>query len=65
MRKSLLHGFGFVLSQRAEYAEALAVAERAEALASATRNWMVGKSAMRLLWPATAPRVIRRDVTAR
>lgn len=38
MRRLLLHGFGFVLSQRAEYAEALAVAERAEALASATND---------------------------
>ena len=36
MRRRLLHGFGFVLCLRAEYAEALAVAERAEALASAT-----------------------------
>jgi DNA-binding winged helix-turn-helix (wHTH) protein/tetratricopeptide (TPR) repeat protein len=38
MRRLLLHGFGFVLSQRAEYAEALAVAERAEALSSATND---------------------------
>jgi tetratricopeptide (TPR) repeat protein len=38
MRRLLLHGFGFVLGQRAEYAEALAVAERAEALSSATND---------------------------
>ncbi len=36
MRGRLLHGFGFVLSLRADYAEALAVADRAEALAAAT-----------------------------
>lgn len=36
LRGLLLHGFGFVLCLRAEYAEALAVAERAEALSSAT-----------------------------
>lgn len=36
MRGLLLHGFGFVLCLRAEYAEALAMAERAEALSSAT-----------------------------
>ena len=36
MRGRLLHGFGFVLSLRADYAEALAVAERAEELSSAT-----------------------------
>jgi DNA-binding winged helix-turn-helix (wHTH) protein/tetratricopeptide (TPR) repeat protein len=36
LRGLLLHGFGFVLCLRAEYAEALAVAERAEALPSAT-----------------------------
>lgn len=36
MRGLLLHGYGFLLSLRAEYAEALAVAERAGALASAT-----------------------------
>jgi tetratricopeptide (TPR) repeat protein len=34
----LLHGFGFVLSQRAEYAEALAVAERAVALGAETND---------------------------
>jgi DNA-binding winged helix-turn-helix (wHTH) protein/tetratricopeptide (TPR) repeat protein len=34
----LLHGFGFLLCQRGEYAEALAVAERAEALSSATND---------------------------
>ena len=38
MRRRLLHGFGFVLSLRADYAEALAVAERAEALSSATND---------------------------
>ena len=38
MRGLLLHGFGFVLCLRAEYAEALAVAERAEALSSATND---------------------------
>jgi DNA-binding winged helix-turn-helix (wHTH) protein len=38
MRRRLLHGFGFVLSLRAEYAEALAVADRAEALSSATND---------------------------
>jgi ATP/maltotriose-dependent transcriptional regulator MalT len=36
MRKSVLHGFGYLLCMRAEYAQALAVAERAEALAAAT-----------------------------
>jgi ATP/maltotriose-dependent transcriptional regulator MalT len=38
MRRRLLHGFGFVLSLRAEYDEALAVAERAEALSSAPND---------------------------
>ncbi len=38
MRTRLLHGFGFVLTLRADYAEALAVAERAEALSSATND---------------------------
>ena len=38
MCRLLLHGFGFVLSQRAEYAEALAVAERAEAMSSAIND---------------------------
>jgi DNA-binding winged helix-turn-helix (wHTH) protein/tetratricopeptide (TPR) repeat protein len=38
MRGVLLHGLGFVLSQRAEYAEALAVSERAEALSSAAND---------------------------
>jgi DNA-binding winged helix-turn-helix (wHTH) protein len=38
MRSFALHGLGFVLSQRAEYAEALALAERAEALSSATND---------------------------
>jgi DNA-binding winged helix-turn-helix (wHTH) protein/tetratricopeptide (TPR) repeat protein len=36
MRGRLLHGFGFMLTLRAEYAEALAVADRAEALGSET-----------------------------
>ena len=36
LRGLLLHGFGFALCLRAEYAEALAVAEHAEALSSAT-----------------------------
>lgn len=34
----LLHGLGFVLCLRTDYAEALAVAQRAEALSSATKN---------------------------
>ena len=38
MRGQLLHGFGFVLSLQADYAGALAVAERAEALSSATND---------------------------
>jgi DNA-binding winged helix-turn-helix (wHTH) protein/tetratricopeptide (TPR) repeat protein len=38
LRTLLLHGFGFVLSQRAEYAEALAVAERAVALGAQTND---------------------------
>jgi DNA-binding winged helix-turn-helix (wHTH) protein/tetratricopeptide (TPR) repeat protein len=38
MRGRLLHGFGFVLCLRADYAEALAVAERAEALSSAPND---------------------------
>ena len=38
MRGRLLHGFGFVLSLRADYAEALAVAERAEALSYAPND---------------------------
>ena len=38
MRRRLLHGFAFVLCLRADYAEALAVAERAEALASALND---------------------------
>ena len=38
MRRRLLHGFGFVLCLRADYAEALEVAQRAEALASATND---------------------------
>jgi DNA-binding winged helix-turn-helix (wHTH) protein/tetratricopeptide (TPR) repeat protein len=38
MRRRLLHGLGFLLGLRADYAEALLVAERAEALASATND---------------------------
>jgi tetratricopeptide (TPR) repeat protein len=38
MRGLLLHGLGFVLCMRAEYAEALALAERAEALSAATND---------------------------
>jgi hypothetical protein len=38
MRGLLLHGFGFLLCLRADYAEALAVAQRAEALSSATND---------------------------
>jgi DNA-binding winged helix-turn-helix (wHTH) protein/tetratricopeptide (TPR) repeat protein len=38
MRRRLLHGFGFVLGLRADYAEALAVAEQAEELSSATND---------------------------
>jgi DNA-binding winged helix-turn-helix (wHTH) protein/tetratricopeptide (TPR) repeat protein len=38
MRGLLLHGFGFVLAMRSEYAEALAVAERAAALPSAAND---------------------------
>lgn len=38
MRGLLLHGFGYVLSLRGEYAQALAVAQRAEALASGSND---------------------------
>jgi tetratricopeptide (TPR) repeat protein len=38
MRGRLLHGFGFMLYMRAEYAEALAVADRAQALGSTTND---------------------------
>ncbi|HWZ74303.1 MAG TPA: AAA family ATPase [Casimicrobiaceae bacterium] len=38
IRGRLLHGFGFMLTLRAEYAEALAVADRAEALGSSTND---------------------------
>jgi DNA-binding winged helix-turn-helix (wHTH) protein/tetratricopeptide (TPR) repeat protein len=38
MQRRLLHGFGFVLSLQADYAEALAVAEWAEALSSTTND---------------------------
>jgi len=38
LRTLLLHGFGFVLSQRAEYDEALAVAERAVELGAETND---------------------------
>lgn len=45
MRGRLLHGLGFMLCLRAEYAEALAVADRAEALASATNDPVLLSSA--------------------
>jgi DNA-binding winged helix-turn-helix (wHTH) protein len=38
MRTRLLHAFGFLLCLRGEYAEALAVAQRAEALSSGTND---------------------------
>jgi len=38
MRGRLLHGFGFLLCLRAEYAEALAVADRAQALGQITND---------------------------
>jgi tetratricopeptide (TPR) repeat protein len=38
MRGLVLHGLGFLLCMRAEYDEALALAERAEALAAATND---------------------------
>jgi tetratricopeptide (TPR) repeat protein len=38
MRGHLLHGYGFMLSLRAEYGEALAVADRAEALGSTSND---------------------------
>jgi DNA-binding winged helix-turn-helix (wHTH) protein/tetratricopeptide (TPR) repeat protein len=38
MRGRLLHGFGYILSLRGEYAQALAVADRAAALASAAND---------------------------
>lgn len=38
MRGRLLYGFGYVLSLRGEYAQALAVAQRAEALASESND---------------------------
>jgi DNA-binding winged helix-turn-helix (wHTH) protein len=38
MRGRLLHGFGFMLTLRGEYGEALAVADRAEALGSTTSD---------------------------
>jgi len=38
MRTRLLHAFGFLLCLRGEYAEALAVAQRAESLSSATND---------------------------
>ncbi|SDH54675.1 Transcriptional regulatory protein, C terminal [Pseudomonas benzenivorans] len=38
MRGRLLHGFGYLLGLRGDYAQALAVAERAEALSSATND---------------------------
>ncbi|HSC97509.1 MAG TPA: AAA family ATPase [Casimicrobiaceae bacterium] len=45
MRGRLLHGFGFMLTLRAEYAEALAVADRAEALGSAENDPVLLSSA--------------------
>jgi DNA-binding winged helix-turn-helix (wHTH) protein/tetratricopeptide (TPR) repeat protein len=45
MRALLLHGFGFLLNLRAEYAEALNVAARAEALASGTEDSFLSLSA--------------------
>ena len=54
LRGLLLYGFGFVLSLRTEYGEALAVAERAEALG--IRRERSGASARRLHRPgARAP----------
>ena len=46
---------------RVEISDALRHGQAASTLAaaSATRSWMVGNSAMRLLPPATAPRVTR------
>jgi hypothetical protein len=41
MRRRLLYGFGLLLCLRAEYAEALAVAEQAESLSSATDDPVV------------------------
>ncbi len=38
IRGRLLHGFGFMLTLRADYAEALAVADRAQALGSSTSD---------------------------
>ncbi len=38
LRSRLLHGFGYLLSLRGEYAQALAVAERAEALSSGSND---------------------------
>ena len=38
MRGRLVHGFGFMLTLRGEYGEALAVADRAEALVSASND---------------------------
>jgi DNA-binding winged helix-turn-helix (wHTH) protein len=38
MRRRLLHGFGFVLTLRADYVDALAVATRTEALSSALND---------------------------
>jgi tetratricopeptide (TPR) repeat protein len=45
IRGRLLHGFGFMLTLRAEYAEALAVADRAEALGSTTSDPVLVASA--------------------
>jgi len=41
MRGHLLHGFGYLLALRAEYAQALKVAERAETLASGSNDPML------------------------
>lgn len=45
MRGRLLHGYGFMLCMRAEYADALAVADRAEALASLDNDPVLGATA--------------------
>jgi DNA-binding winged helix-turn-helix (wHTH) protein/tetratricopeptide (TPR) repeat protein len=48
MRGRLLHGFGFMLSLRAEYAEALAVADRASAVGSTTGDPVLSSAAFML-----------------
>ena len=45
IRARLLHGFGFMLTLRGEYVEALAVADRAEALGSITKDPVLLSSA--------------------